>query len=106
MPVNRCLSSGFSLNMEISVIGSSQINLVRTNDVGFCSFSRNLNAKICNVKNFNSKACSLGQNQNLVWPSRSPIGLSLRASASESHAVVSEKASRVGGTEPVSHFIR
>ncbi|KAI3469445.1 hypothetical protein Pfo_026108 [Paulownia fortunei] len=88
--------------MEISVIGSSQVNLGRINDIGFCSFSRNLNAKICNVKNNNSTGCNLGQSQSFVWPSRSAIGFSLKASASaQAQAVVSEKASKITRTKPV-----
>ncbi|KAK6130442.1 hypothetical protein DH2020_035852 [Rehmannia glutinosa] len=82
--------------MEISVIGSSQ----RINDIGFCSFSRNLNAKIFNPKNNYSKGCIFGQSHNFVRPSRSEIGFSLRATASaQTQAAVSEKASKITRTK-------
>ncbi|KAK4405646.1 Inactive beta-amylase 9 [Sesamum angolense] len=86
--------------MEVSVIGSSQVNLGRVNDTGPCSFSRNLNTKISIVKSCYSKRCNLGKSQNLVCPSRSTLGFSLKTSASaNSQAVVSEKASRT--TKPI-----
>ncbi|KAL8047738.1 hypothetical protein ABFX02_07G020100 [Erythranthe guttata] len=89
--------------MEISVIGSSQVNVGRIIDVGYCSFSRNSNIKLFNSRNYNnSKACSsnLGRNQNLVCPSRSTVGFCLKASASaQNQAVVSEESSNI--TEPI-----
>ncbi|KAG8370050.1 hypothetical protein BUALT_Bualt14G0077300 [Buddleja alternifolia] len=80
--------------MEISVIGSSQVNVGRVNDIGFCNFSKNLNVKICNLKNNNySKGFNLGENLSFVLPSRFPIGCCVKASASAHNqaAVVSEK---------------
>ncbi|EYU43891.1 hypothetical protein MIMGU_mgv1a0251151mg, partial [Erythranthe guttata] len=89
--------------MEISVIGSSQVNVGRIIDVGYCSFSRNSNIKLFNSRNYNnSKACSsnLGRNQTLVCPSRSTVGFCLKASASaQNQAVVSEESSNI--TEPI-----
>ncbi|GFP81900.1 inactive beta-amylase 9 [Phtheirospermum japonicum] len=88
--------------MEVSVIGSSQVNVGKVNDTGFCNLSRNLNAKICNAKNKNLKGFIFGQSQNLVWPSRSAIGFSLRASASaQTQAAVSDKDSKITRTKPI-----
>ncbi|KAL3626147.1 Glycosyl hydrolase 14 [Castilleja foliolosa] len=88
--------------MEVSVIGSSQVNVGRVNDTGFCNISRNLNAKICNLKNNNLKGFIFGQSQSLVWPSRSTIGFSLIASASaQIQAAVSDKASKITRTKPI-----
>ncbi|PIN16042.1 Beta-amylase [Handroanthus impetiginosus] len=87
--------------MEISVIGSSQVNLGRVNDVGFSNFSRNLNSKNPTAKNIISKGSNLGQNQSFVWPSKSAVGFIVRACASaQNQAVVSEKASRISRTKP------
>ncbi|KAL6548454.1 Glycosyl hydrolase 14 [Orobanche gracilis] len=88
--------------MEVSVIGSSQVNVGKVNDVGICSFSRNLNSKVCNVRNnSNSKGCLFGQSQSYVWPSRSGVFFCLRASASpQTQAVVSDKASKITSTNP------
>ncbi|KAL8515543.1 hypothetical protein ACS0TY_014287 [Phlomoides rotata] len=81
--------------MEVSVIGSSQVNLGRINDVGF---SRNLSSKICNLKNNHSNFNLVVQNQSFLWPSRS--GFSLRVSASaHNEAVVSDKSSRITRTK-------
>ncbi|GER30201.1 beta-amylase [Striga asiatica] len=80
--------------MEVSVIGKSQVNIGRINDVCF----PNLNAKVfCSVRNNNNSKGS----QNSVWPSRSAQGFRLRTSASvQTQAVVSEKASKVTKTNP------
>ncbi|KAH6808777.1 beta-amylase 3 [Perilla frutescens var. frutescens] len=82
--------------MEVSVIGSSQVNLGRINDVGMCNFRRNLNV----VNNY-SKGCNLVQSRRFLWPSKSAI-LSLRASASaQNQPVVSEKASKIRGNKTI-----
>lgn len=83
------------------MIGSSQVNLGRGNDTGFCNFSRNSNAKLFNVKNSNLKGCSFVQSQAFLWPSRSATGFSVRAaSSSRIEAVVSEKASEMSRATP------
>ncbi|KAK6122752.1 hypothetical protein DH2020_043505 [Rehmannia glutinosa] len=88
--------------MEVSVIRSSQVNLGRICDVGFFSLSKNLNAKICNLSNNNSKRYNLGRNQSLVWHSKSAIGFTLRASATAQAdaTVISDKASKITRTKP------
>ncbi|XP_051129980.1 inactive beta-amylase 9-like [Andrographis paniculata] len=88
--------------MEVSVIGSSQVNLTKVNDTGFCNYSRSLNAKIWRLKNSNSKGCNFVRNRGLSFPSRSETGCSLRASASvQTEALVSEKASEMATTRPI-----
>lgn len=90
--------------MEISVIRSSQVNLGRSCDAGLLSFSKNLGAKICNLKNNNSKACRFVQNQSLKWRSKSVVGFTRRASAAAQNAdtVNSEKAPIISRTKHVS----
>ncbi|XP_075521665.1 inactive beta-amylase 9-like [Primulina tabacum] len=89
--------------MEVSVMGSLQVNLGRNNDVGFFSFSKNLNARDCNLKNNHnySKGCNFGR--SLVWPSKSVFGFTLRASATSENgvSVVPDKASNISRTVPV-----
>lgn len=91
--------------MEIPVIRSSQLNLGRAIDVGFCNFSKNLNSKIFSVKN-NSKTCNIFQGQSLKWESKSATRFTLKASATAQSeaAVISEKGSRNSRTKPVSFF--
>ncbi|CAA3021001.1 inactive beta-amylase 9 [Olea europaea subsp. europaea] len=87
--------------MEIPVIRSSQLNLGRAIDVGFCNFSKNLNSKIFSVKN-NSKTCKIFQGQSLKWESKSATRFTLKASATAQSeaAVISEKGSRNSRTKP------
>ncbi|CAK9145518.1 unnamed protein product [Ilex paraguariensis] len=79
--------------MEVSVMGSSQVKIGRSDlayrDVGFCNFSsNNLNAKIFAR---NSKICF---GQTIKCPPKSSIQFTLKASAAaQSEAVVSDKVS-------------
>lgn len=85
--------------MEVSVIGSSQVNVGRINDV---RFSMNLSSNFINLKNNHSKS-NLVLNQSLLWP-----GFSLRASASASahnQAVVSRKSSKITTTKAVRLYL-
>lgn len=80
--------------MEVSVVGSSQVNLGRINNVGLCDLRRNLNANIWNAKSNYSNGCNLVQSRRFLWPSRFAV-LSLRASASvQNQPVVCNKASK------------
>jgi len=82
------------------VIGNSQVNFGKTN-VGFCSFSKNLNSKIYNSKN-NPKTCNFCQDQNIVWHTKSSFGITLKASNIRAEAaVISEKASKITRRRPV-----
>ncbi|KAK4372546.1 hypothetical protein RND71_007930 [Anisodus tanguticus] len=70
--------------MEVSVMGSSQMNLGRSDlggkEVGYCSFNKNLNSK--------SKLCV---GQSIKLPEKSMNGFSLKASAcTQSEPVISE----------------
>lgn len=89
------------------MIRSSQVNLGRNGDVGFFSFGKNLSAKICNLKNNNSKGCYFFHGHSLKIPPKSGIKFTLRASYSvRSEATVnSKKASRITRTKPVSSFL-
>ncbi|KAG6431147.1 hypothetical protein SASPL_109222 [Salvia splendens] len=82
--------------MEVSVIGSSQLNLGRIDNVGLCNLRRNLSANILNFKyNNNSKGCNLVQSPRFLWPSRSAV-LSLGASSSaQNQPLVYDKASDI-----------
>lgn len=81
------------------------MTLGRVSDAGFCNFSRNLTAKLWNAKNGSSKGNSLVDSQRTLWPSRSAVGFSLRASASaQTEAVVADKVSETERTTTVSVF--
>ncbi|KZV30744.1 inactive beta-amylase 9-like [Dorcoceras hygrometricum] len=86
--------------MEVSVMGSLQVNIGRNNDIGFFSFSKNLNTMECNLKNNHnySKGCNFGR--SLVWPSKSAFGFTLRSSATSENGVsfIPEKASNISRT--------
>lgn len=76
------------------MIGSSQVNLGRINNVGLCDFRRNLNANIWNAKSSYSNGCNLVQSRRFLWPSRTAV-LSFRVSAStQNQPVVCDKASQ------------
>ncbi|KAK4493497.1 hypothetical protein RD792_005841 [Penstemon davidsonii] len=79
------------------------MNICGTNDVGFCISCKNLNNKICNLKNYNLRGLNFGQSQNFVSPSKSAIDLSLRVSSTAQikAAVVSEKTSKSTRTKPI-----
>ncbi|CAA3027333.1 inactive beta-amylase 9 [Olea europaea subsp. europaea] len=86
--------------MEISVIGNSQVNFGKIN-VGFCSFSKNLNRKIYNSKNY-PKTSNFCQGQNMVWHAKSSSGVTLKASNIRAEAALtSEKASKITRTRPI-----
>ncbi|XP_047963838.1 inactive beta-amylase 9-like [Salvia hispanica] len=89
--------------MEISVIRSSQVNSGRSCDAGLFSFSKNLGAEICNLKNNKSKACCFVQNQSLKLQWKSAAGFTLRASAAAqtADAVNSERTPIISRTKLV-----
>ncbi|KAG6428102.1 hypothetical protein SASPL_112351 [Salvia splendens] len=82
--------------MEVSVIGSSQLNLGRIDNIGLCNLRRNLSANILNFKYNNySKGYNLVQSPRFLWPSRSAV-LSLRASSSaQNQPLVYDKPSNI-----------
>ncbi|XP_057771950.1 inactive beta-amylase 9 [Salvia miltiorrhiza] len=82
--------------MEVSVIGSSQLNLGRIDTVGLCNLRRNLNVNMLSFKNNFSKGCNIVQSRRFLWPSRSQV-LSLRASSSAQNQplVYEKKASNI-----------
>lgn len=83
------------------MIGNSQVNFGKIN-VGFCSFSKNLNRKIYNSKNY-PKTSNFCQGQNMVWHAKSSSGVTLKASNIRAEAALtSEKASKITRTRPVS----
>ncbi|KAG6432180.1 hypothetical protein SASPL_103754 [Salvia splendens] len=78
--------------MEVSVIGSSQLNLGRIDNGALCNLRKKWNSNILNFKSY-SKGCNLVQSRRFLWPSRSAI-LSLRASSSaQNQPLVYQKAS-------------
>ncbi|XP_075476673.1 inactive beta-amylase 9-like [Primulina tabacum] len=86
--------------MEISVIGGSQVNIGRYNNLGFCSCCKILNSK---NNNKNLKGLDLYKSQSVGWPSKSAVGFSLRASTSSQNgaAIFSEKPSKIARTKPI-----
>lgn len=85
------------------MIGSSQVKLGRGCDGGIFNFGKNLSANVYNLKNNNSKAFCLVQNQSLKWPSKASVGFTLRASAAAQtpDTVNSENAPKTSRTKPV-----
>ncbi|KAJ8565956.1 hypothetical protein K7X08_008532 [Anisodus acutangulus] len=80
--------------MEVSVMGSSQMNLGRSDmggkEVGYCSFNKNLNSK--------SKLCV---GQSIKLPEKSMNGFSLKASAcTQSEPVISENGDAYRKSKP------
>lgn len=86
------------------MIGSSQVKLGRGCDAGLFNFGKNLSANICNLKNNNSKAWCLVQNQSMKWPSKASVGFTLRASAAAQtpDTVNFENAPKTSTAKPVS----
>ena len=83
------------------MIGSSQLNLGRIDNVALCNLRKNWNSNILNFKNY-SKGCNLVQSRRFLWPSRSAI-LSLRASsAAQNQPLVYQKASNTATNTTVS----
>ena len=90
------------------MIRSSQVNSGRSCDAGLFSFSKNLGAEICNLKNNKSKACCFVQNQSLKLQWKSAAGFTLRASAAAqtADAVNSERTPIISRTKLVSYLSR
>ncbi|OIT20566.1 PREDICTED: inactive beta-amylase 9 isoform X1 [Nicotiana attenuata] len=83
--------------MEVSVMGSSHVNLGRSDlgcrEIGNCSFTKNLNSKISSFVKI-SKIC-------VKWPLKSLNGFSLKASAcSQLEPVISEEDSSNRKSKP------
>lgn len=84
--------------MEVSVIGSSQVNLGRTDlgtkEVGLFRFSKNLS--FANISSLKNSKIWIGQSSSVRWPSKSSAPFLIEASAAvHTQAAVSGKRSKV-----------